>query len=121
MKKIKIIVGDVTIPATLNDTLAAKEFEKRLPFHVTCHDSGIDYCGSTANGRFDPSEMQIGWKNGDIMQSGGWFALLYGGEEQSKSYGQMMIIGHVDDVETIRHLPSTIKVTVVEDTSDVPK
>ena len=47
--------------------------------------------------------------------------MLYGGEEQSKSYGQMMIIGHVDDVETIRHLPSTIKVTVVEDTSDVPK
>lgn len=34
MKKIKIIVGDVTIPATLNDTLAAKKIRKKTS--VSC-------------------------------------------------------------------------------------
>ncbi len=31
MKKIKITAGDIIIPATLNDTVAAKDFETRLP------------------------------------------------------------------------------------------
>ena len=56
--------------------------------------------------------MSVGWKNGDIMQSGGWFALLYGGEEQSASYGKMMIIGHVEDNDALKMLPETIHLTV---------
>ena len=115
MTRIRITDGKCSISAMLNDTKAAREFGRRLPFQVTCHDSGIYYCGSAARGRFDPSETAAGWNNGDIMLSGGWFALLYGGQERSKDYGQTMIIGHFDDLDTVRNLPETVHLTVTED------
>ena len=65
MKNVIITDGIVRIRATLNDTLAARDFEKRLPFTCSGYDSGIDYCCSAANGLYDPLETQIGWKNGD--------------------------------------------------------
>ena len=109
MKKIKIISGDVVIPAVLNDTVAAKDFESRLPFKVTGNASGIDYCCVAKEGKSDQAERQSGWKNGDINLAGGWFALLYGGEEESESYTDMMIIGHIEKeyLETLKCLPST--------------
>ena len=112
MKKIILKVGNVQIPAVLNDTKAAMDFEKRLPFQVTCRDSGMDYCGTVARGRFDPGECSIGWNNGDIMLYDGWFALLYNGEEKSKEYGHTMIIGHFDDIDIVRNLPETIRLII---------
>lgn len=114
MKKINIIAGDIIIPATLNDTAAARDFETRLPFTVTGNDSGIDYCCVAKEGKSDPGERQTGWKNGDINLADGWFALLYGGEEQSQAYKNMMIIGHIDDenLSLVKSLPSNVKFTV---------
>ena len=114
MKNINIVVGDVTIPATLNNTVAARDFENRLPFHVRGNDSGIDYCCVAEEGASDPKERQTGWKNGDINLAGGWFALLYAGEEQSDSYSDMMIIGHIEEkfLPQVRSLPKTIEITV---------
>ena len=112
MKKILLKVGDIQIPAILNNTKTALDFERKLPFKVTCHDSGNDYCGKVARGRFDPGEYSLGWKNGDIMLYNGWFALLYDGEEKSKEYGHTIIIGHFDDIDAVRNLPKTIRLTV---------
>lgn len=115
MKKVIISDGKIKIRAFLNDTLAAKDFEKRLPFTCSGYDSGMDYCCSAANGLYDPLETQTGWKNGDISLGGGWFALLYGGEERSEEYKDMMIIGHIleDDLELVKNMPErvTLKVT----------
>ena len=97
MQNITITDGATTLRAVLNDTVAAKDFAKRLPFTVSGYDSGIDYCCSAASGLYDPMEKQTGWKNGDISLGGGWFTLLYGGQEQSSCYRDMMIIGHIDD------------------------
>ena len=72
--------------------------------------------GSAANGLYDPLETQIGWKNGDISLGGGWFALLYGGEETSGEYKEMMIIGHIHDgdLELIGQMPERVTLTVSE-------
>ena len=59
MKNVIITDGSVRIRATLNDTLAARDFEKRLPFTCSGYDSGIDYCCSAANGLYDPLETQV--------------------------------------------------------------
>ena len=59
MKNVIITDGGVRIRATLNDTLAARDFEKRLPFTCSGYDSGIDYCCSAANGLYDPLETQV--------------------------------------------------------------
>lgn len=114
MKKILITNGKTVIRASLNDTVAAKDFEKRLPFKCSGYDSGIDYCCNAANGVYDPTELQYGWKNGDISLGDGWFALLYGGEEQSKAYNNMMIIGHIDeaDLSAVRDMPHRVNFTV---------
>ena len=104
----------MTLYAHLNDTEAARDFEKRLPCTFSGSDSGIDYCCTAASGVFDPAEMQTGWKNGDISLGGGWFALLYGGQEQSNAYRNMMIIGHIldKDLKLIKTLPEKATFTV---------
>ncbi|WP_373845143.1 cyclophilin-like fold protein [Clostridium sp.] len=114
MKKILISDGNVVVRAVLNDTVAAKDFEKRLPFRCSGYDSGIDYCCTAASGVYDPTETQVGWKNGDISLGGGWFALLYGGEEQSKNYANMMIIGHIDeeDLSIVKEMSSKVNLIV---------
>lgn len=114
MINIKITSGDVVIPAVLNDTAAAKVFEERLPFKVTGNDSDIDYCCVAKEGKSNPAERQTGWKNGDINLAGGWFVLLYGGEEASVAYTDMMIIGHIEKehLETLKNLPNTAEFLV---------
>lgn len=93
--------GDVTIPATLNDTVAAQDFKKRLPFKTSGYRSTFDYCCTATEGKFDPKQKQYGWKNGDISLAGGWFAVLFAGEEQSASYGDIMPIANIAK----EHLP----------------
>lgn len=117
MKGITISDGSTVLRATLNDTVAAKDFEKRLPMVCSGYDSGMDYCCNVANGLFDPLELQTGWKNGDLSLGGGWFAILYGGEEQSAAYRDMMIIGHVDseDLPKIDGMPKNVNLTIRKD------
>ncbi len=116
MKNIKITAGDVVIPATLNDTIAAKDFETRLPFKTHGSNSGIDICCIAKEGKSDPAEKQTGWKNGDISLADGWLALLYGGEEQSSSYPDMMIIGKIapEYLDQVANFPGAVNVIVEE-------
>ena len=117
MRNVIITDGSVRIRAALNDTLAARDFEKRLPFTCSGYDSGIDYYCSAANGLYDPLETQVGWKNGDISLGGGWFALLYGGEETSGEYTEMMIIGHIHegDLKLVGQMPERVTLVVSEE------
>lgn len=112
-----IIKADqVEIPAMLNDTVAANDFKKRLPFTVTGYRSTVDYCCSAAMGHYDPTETQSGWKNGDISLAGGWFAILFDGQEQSKEYHGMMIIAHIDDkdLHLVKELSDSVKFLVYQ-------
>lgn len=106
--------NDVKIPATLNDTVAAQEFKKRMPFKVSGYRSAVDYCCTAACGIFDPTETQSGWKNGDISLAGGWFAVLFDGEEASQSYKGMMIIANIDEenLHLVKELPDNVKFVV---------
>ena len=104
--RLVITSGEVTVKAKFNNTLAARDLMNRLPMTVEGYDSGVDYCCTCHDGVIDEQEMQDGWKNGDINLSGGWFAILYGGEEQSASYHQM-IVAHLseEDNRLIQTLP----------------
>ena len=106
MPRLVIRSGDVTVKAKMNGSFAARDFMNRLPMTVTGFDSGEDYCCELADGMLDDTELQNGWKNGDINAYGGWFSILYGGEEQSTSYRQM-IIAHLNEEDNalIQALP----------------
>lgn len=110
MRRICITDGNVLLYATLNDTVAANDFARRLPCRFSATNSGIDYCCPAASGVYDPLETQTGWKNGDLCLCDGWFAILYGGEERSFACYSMMIIGHLEErsLEQIRLLPDKV-------------
>jgi hypothetical protein len=112
--KIVLKTNGLIIPATLNDTVAAQEFKKRLPFKVSGYRSKVDYCCAAACGIFDPTETQSGWENGDISLAGGWFAVLFDGEENSANYHGMMIIASIEKeyLQTVKKLPNTVKFVV---------
>lgn len=110
-----IKVGDVEIPATLNDTLAGRLLAERLPYSVSGNRSQYDYCCPEDRPlEHDPAELQDGWTNGDLLYSGGWFAILFAGEEVSKSYTDHMIVGRIDEryLEKVRALGSSISLTM---------
>ncbi len=111
---IQLKTGNTIIPATLNDTVAAQDFKTRLPFVVSGYRAEFDYCCTAESGKFDAKEIQSGWKNGDITWAGGWFAVLFDGEEQSQSYDNIMIIAHIDenDLHLVRNLPQNVTFTV---------
>ncbi|WKY44352.1 cyclophilin-like fold protein [Eubacteriaceae bacterium ES2] len=102
------------IKAVLSDTVAAQDFKKRMPFKVSGYRSELDYCCTVACRIFDPTETQEGWKNGDISLAGGWFAVLFNGQEQSQAYKNMMIIAHIDEdnLHLVKELPQTVKFVV---------
>ena len=69
--RLVISSGEMTVRAKLNNSIAARDLMNRLPMTVTGFDSGNDYCCECADGAVDESEMQHGWKNGDISLCGG--------------------------------------------------
>jgi hypothetical protein len=114
MNRISITDGATVLYAQLNETVAAKDFIKRLPCEFSGMDSGIDYCCAASNGIYDPLELQTGWKNGDISLGGGWFAILYDGEETSDSYRDMMIIGHLEEasMQKVKQMPARVNLKI---------
>lgn len=112
--QIVLKADDVTIPANLNDTVAARDFIKRLPLKLSGFRSDVDYCCHAACGLFDPSETQAGWKNGDISLADGWFAILFAGEELSKDFRGMMVIAHIEEehLNLVKVLPQTVRFTI---------
>lgn len=112
--QIVLKTNNVVIPAILNDTVAAQEFKKRLPYRVSGYRSRVDYCCTAACGIFDPTETQSGWKNGDISLAGGWFTVFFDGEETSNNDHGMMIIAHIEkeNLQLVRDLPDAVKFVV---------
>jgi hypothetical protein len=108
---IVISAEGISIPATLNGTLTAREFIQRLPMTIDTQRGEFDFCGKAEPLGAEKSETQAGWRNGDIGYSRGWFALFVDGQEQSKSYTSEMIIGHIDDgyLEAVRNLGHSVR------------
>lgn len=114
MPDISIRSGSTVLYAALNNTVAARDFAGRLPVKLCGTDSGTDYCCRTANGLFDPMELQEGWSNGDLCLCDGWFSILYAGQEHSSSFHNLMIIGHLreDSLQRVHKLPQKVTLTV---------
>ena len=113
---ITLTVGDRTIPAVLNDSLAARELISRLPFTVGLHRYEHDYCGvMDAPLPFDKGDLKNGWKNGEIAfaADGSYFAILYKDEEISSQFGNLVTLGALSqDPLVMEALPSQISLKI---------
>ncbi len=98
----------------LNDTVAAKDFARRLPAAFCGCGSGSDYCFAAASGLFDPTELQAGCKNGDICLGGGRLMIICAENEISAGRRGVMVIGHIltQDIALLKALPRRVNLTI---------
>ncbi len=112
MRHIILETEDISLNGWLNHTVAAEEFQRRLPMTLSCRRDEKDYWCPAPRGVFEPSDLQVGWKNGDLLLWDGCFAVDFGGEKHSTEYGLTMVIGHTEEYEKLNHLPKTIRLTI---------
>ena len=96
--KINMKFGDVCVSAELNETETARAFAQKLPATIRVSGTGIDFCGQMPFALpYEKSQVGRGWTNGDVNYNpeGGWFALLFDDEENSKRYGDQVNMGRV--------------------------
>ena len=90
--------GETCIPAELNDTETAQAFARHLPATISVSGTGIDFCGRMPfDLPYEESQVGRGWINGDVNYNpgGGWFALLFDDEENSRRYGDQVNMGRI--------------------------
>jgi|GEM_PF-524118 len=114
MERILLRSEKLCVPAILNDTVAARDFKRRLPITVSGTRSANNYSFPAAIGCFDPEETRIGWKNGDISISRGWIRVFFDGEEKSGDAEGVMVIARIDekDLELIKKLPNSARLRI---------
>lgn len=96
---VTLTIGNTVIPATLNDSVSAKELIFRLPYTVRLHHYAHDYCGVMSDPlKYDPKDVHYGWLNGDIdfATDANYFTILYEDQAISKVYGYQVNMGKVD-------------------------
>jgi len=112
---VTLTVGSTVIRATLNNTAAAKHLKDRLPFKISLSRSEVDYCGTVAGSfKYASEDLHNGWRNGNIdyVPSGNWFAIFFGGENDSAP--GFITMGQIDkaDLPIVSRLGGAIEVTV---------
>lgn len=113
---ITLTVGETVLEGYLNDNRSARDLISRLPVTVSLNRGTHDYCGDiTPALAYDESDVQNGWKNGDLAfwTAGNDFVIFHSDEENSSATGDIVNIGAVtSDLETVRSLGQHIDVTV---------
>lgn len=97
--KIIMHFGNVVIPATLNDSKAAKALIARLPLRVDVSRYTFDFCGVMEKPLpYTEEEIHYGWLNGDIdfAPDGAWFTILFDNEEKSEELDSQVNLGKID-------------------------
>lgn len=108
--------GETEIRGVLNDTGTARAFADRLPVRIRVSGTGIDFCGPMPFALpYEQGQVGFGWTNGEINYNpgGGWFAVLFDDQENSRRYGDQVNIGHVTSpLEVLHELSGSYEVLV---------
>ena len=94
MVRIQIANQTGTAEALLNDTVAARDFARRLPCTLVAVPVEDGYEAVTAKGCYDPMESVDHFASGDLVWSGG--KLLFCARERAvRRPGGIMVFGHM--------------------------
>jgi hypothetical protein len=117
--KVTLTVGDTVIPATLNDSVSARDLISRLPYTITLQRYSHDYCASMPDPlKYDRADVHAGWLDGDIdfALTANYFTILFEDEATSSQFDDQVNIGRIEGpLSQIRDLPQEIKLTVALD------
>ena len=100
---IKLTINGKEMKAWLNDSVPAKELREQMPKTVRLNDSDNDFCGDTLDIGYRESDVQSGYRNGDLAYypPARNFVIFVHGEETSASTGNLVIIGHIDEPQAV--------------------
>lgn len=116
MRRIVMHFEDMEISALLNDTAAARSLVAGLPVTVRMSASAVGICGAAPfELPVDSAHVHRGWANGDINYNpgGGWLAVFYEDEENSRRYGDQLTIGRVEgSLASLRALVGSYDVVI---------
>lgn len=99
MRRIKITDGNIIIHGTINGTVAAKDFEKRLPCMVNAVAAENGYLATVPKGIYNPMELTDIFEKGDVGLFGGYFYLYDKSGNGNGCFQKIMIIGKIDENE----------------------
>lgn len=112
---ITLTVGDIVIPAELNDTEAAKDLLSRLPYTVKVNRGSVDLCGDIGEAlKYDDDDFQDGWEYGDFMwmPDGNWFVIFTDGIE-TYGQGEWLVLGHMgEEWEQLKDLKGSVEIRI---------
>lgn len=112
---ITLTIGELVIPAVLNDTTAAQDLISRLPYTVTVSRGSVDFCGDIGEPlHHEDSDFQRGLQYGDIiwMPNGNWF-VFFTDDIESRMDRDWLVLGHMDDVwEQTKELRGSVEVEI---------
>ncbi|MCM1008429.1 MAG: cyclophilin-like fold protein [Ruminococcus flavefaciens] len=112
---VTLTIGNTVLDAYLNDSVPAKSLIEQLPLTVTLNDSDNDFCGGRLGISYSESDVQNGYKNGDLTF---WtpaknFVIFVDDEEKSESIDNLVLLGHItSSQEILQMLEGTIEVTI---------
>lgn len=110
-----LTIGDLVIPAVMNNTVAAQDLLSRLPYRVTVNRGSIDFCGDIGEPlNYEDGDYQRGWEYGDFMwmPDGNWFVFFTDGMEERKDR-EWIVLGHMDEVwEQTKEMQGSIEIEI---------
>lgn len=112
---ITLTIGETVLHGYLNDSVPARSLIAQLPLTVTLNDSDNDFCGGSIAVEYGDSDVQSGYKNGDLTfwPPAGNFVIFVDDEENSADTGNLVMLGKITEAqEVLDALEGTIEVTV---------
>lgn len=114
--RIELLLGELAVPASLNDTAAARALTQRLPLDLRMCASTVGCCGALPFSLpADPALVHRGWADGDVNYnpSGGWLAIFFDDERNSLRYGDQLTIGRVEGpLDALRALDGRLEARI---------
>ena len=112
---ITLTIGDTVLSGYLNNSTPAQSLIAQLPLTVTLNDSGNDFCGDSLDIEYSDSDVQSGYKNGDLAfwPPASNFVIFVDDEENSANTGDLVMLGRITEPqEALDALEGRIDVTI---------
>lgn len=105
MTPITLTIGDKVLDAYLNDSAPAKSFGEQLPLTISMSAWSMgtekDYCGSRIDVEYSESDVQNGFRNGDIVfyveHGANEFVIFVSGEEDCEKFKGNVVMGRLTE------------------------
>lgn len=113
--RIALTIEGKEYPAILYANVATRDLISRLPLTVSLNRGGRDYCGDISALKYDQTQVQNGYRNGQLAYwiTGQDFVIFIEREESGASVDGVVVLGELStDFQTLFTLGRSIQVHI---------